>query len=291
MVRRGRSNVLAVFTLVALVGSVSGLSARAATQDDDTATITVHLRICEEVAPDGNYYPTCHDNGASGYTVGAYAHPDGVGAVAEGTTDAEGNVTLSVPPGAYSVQGPPGHFTADIQIVCSPTDTPATPIGFPVTVAAGDAVTCDYYIVPTTFRGDDPADGDKDDGSDQAPAARPAAIHAGTCADPGDTVADLTSVSAPDGAPAGADDALPVESSFTRLDQPLDEFLAEAHLIAVFSPDDPEAMVACGPVGGIVAEDGTLALGLAEVDGSGLAGIAYLAPDGEQTLVTIFLAG
>jgi len=43
-------------------------------------------------------------------------------------------------------------------------------------------------------------------------------------------------------------------------------------------------------VGGGVTEDGALAIGLREVDDSGLSGIAYLAPDGAQTLVTIFLS-
>ena len=119
-----------------------------------------------------------------------------------------------------------------------------------------------------------------------------AAIYAGDCdADlTGEPVATLTNVRPPDGDPAGTDTASAVESSFTTLDLPLDDILADDHVLVVFDQDDDTVPLACGPIGGIRTEDGTLAFGLPAVGESRFSGVAYLTEDGDQTDATIFLA-
>lgn len=119
-----------------------------------------------------------------------------------------------------------------------------------------------------------------------------AAIYAGDCdADFTDEpVATLTNVRPPDGDMAGADSASAVETSFTTLDLPLDDILAEDHVLVVFDEDDDTVPLVCGPVGGIVSEDGALVFALPAVGASQYSGVAYLSEDGDQTQATIFLA-
>lgn len=401
---------MAACVAVALAGIGNGVAV-AAVQDGDTGTITVHLRQCEEVASDGNYYPVCHDNPFPDVSVSAFT--DGEGGLTEGTTDAAGNLDLAVAPGTYFLSGPAGE-SFDSRIVCSPDDTPGVPVAYPVTLAAGERVVCDYYVVPgsaagpegelplgqgfaigaincetdpggynprsaqplpegceaavgvavtvatpdgteiasctiravggcnvdaggesdvvvtedaatlpdgfvpkenpietvnaTEFAGaffinvrQDDANAEADETGQGAEATEPApaepeerdgrspALHAGACDDLGDVVGDLTGLDAPEGDAAGAEDAIAVETSFTRLDLALDNILAADHAIGVFAADG-ETLVACGAVGGVVADDGSLTVGLRETDGSGVAGVAFLAPDGDETTVTVFLA-
>ncbi len=118
------------------------------------------------------------------------------------------------------------------------------------------------------------------------------AIYAGDCegdfAD--EPVATLTNVRPPDGEAAGADTASAVETSFTTLDLPLDDLLAEDHVLVVFDEDDDTVPLACGAIGGIITEDGSLVFGLPAVGASRFSGVAYLTEDGDQTLATLFLA-
>ena len=119
-----------------------------------------------------------------------------------------------------------------------------------------------------------------------------AAIYAGDC--DGDftsePVATLTNVRPPDGDPNGASTASAVETSFTTLDLPLDDILANDHVLVVFDQDDDSVALACGAVGGIVTDDGSLTVGLSAVGESRFSGVAILSEDDEQTDATIFLA-
>lgn len=119
-----------------------------------------------------------------------------------------------------------------------------------------------------------------------------AAIYAGDCgSDFTDApVATLTDVRPPAGETQGAADASAVETSFTTLDLPVSDILAVDHVLVVFDEDDDTVPLACGSIGGIVTEDGTLAFGLAAVNDSRFSGVAFLTEDGEQTDATIFLA-
>ena len=125
-----------------------------------------------------------------------------------------------------------------------------------------------------------------------APDGSRAAIFAGDCdADfSGDPVAELTDITAPAGEEQGAASFAPVQTSFSTLGLPLDDVLAEDHVLVVFDQDDDTVPVICGAVGGVVSDDGSLAFGLPEVGGSGCSGVAYLTPDGDQTQATVFLA-
>ncbi len=119
-----------------------------------------------------------------------------------------------------------------------------------------------------------------------------AAIYGGDCDSDftDEPVATLTNVRPPDGDAQGAEGASAVETSVTTLDLPLDDILAEDHVLVVFDEDDDTVPLVCGPIGGIVTDDGSLALGLPLVGESRYSGIAYLTPDGDRTGVTVFLA-
>ena len=81
-----------------------------------------------------------------------------------------------------------------------------------------------------------------------------------------------------------------METSFTTIDLSLDDLLANDHVIVVFDEDDADAALACGEIGGVVIEGGSLAIGLRARSDSRFSGIAYLSPDGDSTAVSIFLA-
>jgi plastocyanin len=128
-------------------------------------------------------------------------------------------------------------------------------------------------------------------------AAHPAHIHSGTCASLGDVVYPLSDV-APDTAadaatPAamvGAESALPVAVSETTVDAALADIAGGGHAINVhLSADEIGTYVACGDIGGQIVDD-HLTIGLAELNDSGLSGIAVLTASGDQTEVTIYLA-
>lgn len=171
-----------------------------------------------------------------------------------------------------------------------------------VTLTAGDAVTCEIYAIGTPL---DPYGSADSSASSPAPstttpvtpAAGPAsggsnaAIYAGTCDTNGfsDPVAELTDVTTPAGAPAGSTDVPDVETSRTTIDQPLDDLLADDHVLVVFDEDDATVPLACGAIGGVVTDDGSLAIGLPRVGESRYSGVAVLTPEAGMTNVTIFL--
>lgn len=112
-------------------------------------------------------------------------------------------------------------------------------------------------------------------------AGRPAAIYAGRCEVGGleASVAALTNVATPAGEPLGRTVAPPSESSITGVPLPLDDILAEDHAVVVLaSEEESELVVACGEIGGTPTEEGALIVGLRETNGSGVAGLATLAP-------------
>ncbi len=106
----------------------------------------------------------------------------------------------------------------------------------------------------------------------------------------GDSVADLTDVAELSGARTGADNALAVETSFSTVDLSLDDLTGNGYVIVVFDQDDPNVALACGAIGGIVAKDGSLAIGLRAQGDSRFSGIAYLSPSDRGTGVSLFLA-
>jgi hypothetical protein len=125
-------------------------------------------------------------------------------------------------------------------------------------------------------------------------AAHPVHIHSGNCDELGEVVVPLTDLTAPEGDRVGQRNrAAQGATSYTNVPLTLDAILAEDHAInAHLSADQIDVYIACGEIGGVVAPDGSLTIGLGEQSDSGYTGIAYLAPgaDGASTDVTVFVA-
>lgn len=102
------------------------------------------------------------------------------------------------------------------------------------------------------------------------PAGRTAHLHAGSCRedDVGPVVQSLAAVTGSNAA-----------RSFTSVPLRLEHLLARDHVVDVHAAgDDPGPRLACGELGGALTEAGTLVVGLRGVNGSGLTGVAILAP-------------
>ncbi|HEU5433385.1 MAG TPA: hypothetical protein VFU81_17095 [Thermomicrobiales bacterium] len=123
-------------------------------------------------------------------------------------------------------------------------------------------------------------------------ADRPAQLVAGRCAKPGETVADLTALAAPQGDATGGDAAVIAEGSFTEVQDSLAALTSSPHAIVVgYGSGQPGRMLACGEIGGIADADGALVIGLVGLQ-PGAHGIAYLFPakNGATTGISTFLA-
>ncbi len=122
----------------------------------------------------------------------------------------------------------------------------------------------------------------------------PAHIHAGSCAELGDVVFPLTSVDVVSGETVGSESAHPVKTSVTYLDVSLDEIVAGDHAVNVhLSDEEIGTYIACGDIGGVVAEDedggNNLTIALGELNDSGHAGVVWLGAAGDQTEVSVTL--
>jgi hypothetical protein len=120
-------------------------------------------------------------------------------------------------------------------------------------------------------------------------AGLPATVHDGGCNDSGAVVAELVAPSTPAGPRSGPTAALDTATSFTTISASIPSLLAADHSIVVDDGDGKP--IACGEVGGVVADDGSLVVGLRDVKDSGVTGIAYLAPSGNGSGVSLFVAG
>jgi len=89
----------------------------------------------------------------------------------------------------------------------------------------------------------------------------------------------------------GQTGATPVEQSGTVVQFAIADFLATSHVVVVRESPLNSTVVACGDIGGAMNPDGTLAIGMLGMNGSGLSGVAYFTPIDtfENTLVTILL--
>ena len=125
----------------------------------------------------------------------------------------------------------------------------------------------------------------------------PAHIHSGTCDELGDVVFPLADVASLTGEEMGAAGAHPVKvSEVNNVDVPLQEILDGGHAINVhLSAEEIGEYIACGNIGGTVherenGEGMEITIALAELNGSGHVGIAWLGDDGEGgTNVTVSL--
>ena len=118
--------------------------------------------------------------------------------------------------------------------------------------------------------------------------AHPAHIHAGTCDQLGEVVFPLADVVTQSGEDMGAAGGHPVKASeVNHVDVPLQEILDGGHAINVhLSTEEIDTYIACGNIGGVVherenGEGMEITIALAELNGSGHVGIAWLGDDGE----------
>jgi hypothetical protein len=126
-----------------------------------------------------------------------------------------------------------------------------------------------------------------------APEGLPAGVYEGSCADGqlGERIVQLNGPAVPEGAQQGAMDAIPVGVGYTVIDVPFRDMLNGGMVIAVFDDANPDTMIACGPVGGILDTTGAFSMGLAPVGDSGAVGVAYLnaQQDATATGISLFL--
>ena len=127
----------------------------------------------------------------------------------------------------------------------------------------------------------------------QLVASRPAEVLSGSCDEPGETIASLTPLETPEGEAQGQGAAIEAESSSTAIPIPLESLLSgQTNITVLLSEEVSETVVACGEIGGVLGEGGSLVVKLSERNGSGFTGIAFLAPgDPGTTGASVFLAG
>jgi len=90
----------------------------------------------------------------------------------------------------------------------------------------------------------------------------------------------------------GSSMAIPAAMSVTLIEIGVADILAAEHAVNVLlSPEEAGTYIACGAIGGTPDANGDLIIGLAELNGLGYSGIAWLHDNGDNTsTVTIFLA-
>jgi hypothetical protein len=125
----------------------------------------------------------------------------------------------------------------------------------------------------------------------EADQPHPAHIHDGLCPAPGDVVQPLSDLVIGTDAAVGVPSATPVEVSASRVEMSLDDILSAERSINVHeSQDAMDVYIACGDIGGQMLGDNALAIGLAELNGSGHRGVAWLQDNGDgSTNVQVFL--
>jgi hypothetical protein len=106
------------------------------------------------------------------------------------------------------------------------------------------------------------------------PTGRGGQIVVGTCADPGDLVADLGLILPGQGAIVGVSDTEPTSQAFASAAVPFDSLTSSPHAIIVRSESGD--VVVCGEIGGSLTDTGSLVIAL---EGASAAhGVAVVAP-------------
>lgn len=108
----------------------------------------------------------------------------------------------------------------------------------------------------------------------------PTAIHQGSCEAPGELVAGLVSLIAPEGEGVGPAGANPVKQGTATVELPMADIVGGEHILVAmggptYAPDRQDEIIACGAIGGVPV-DGVLTFGLAPVNGSQHVGLAML---------------
>ena len=124
-------------------------------------------------------------------------------------------------------------------------------------------------------------------------AERPAQIQAGVCGSEAEPLAILTALEKPEGEAEGQPNAIEAERSYTSIPLSLQALLTgQTNVSVLLDSADDAVVIACGEIGGVLSEGGSLVVKLSEQNGSGYSGIAFLSPeDTGSTGASIFLAG
>ncbi len=124
-------------------------------------------------------------------------------------------------------------------------------------------------------------------------AERPVQIQAGVCGSVGEPLAILTPLEKPEGEAEGQPTAIEAERSYSSVPLSLEALLTgQTNVTVLLDGADDAVVIACGEIGGVLSEGGSLVVKLAEQNGSGYSGIAFLSPeDAGGAGASIFLAG
>lgn len=123
-------------------------------------------------------------------------------------------------------------------------------------------------------------------------AGRVTQIVSGTCAAPGDAVADVGLVRPGQGEPIGAANALPVENGFGLATVSFAALVESPHAVTVARGEQANRIYACADIGGRLTDTGALVVALRAERSGTPAGVAVLAPgldDPNATGVSVFL--
>ncbi len=123
-------------------------------------------------------------------------------------------------------------------------------------------------------------------------AGRATQIVSGTCAAPGDAVADVGLVRPGQGDPIGAPEALPVENGFGLAAVSFATLIESPHAVTVARGEQADRLYACADIGGRLTDTGALVVALRAERTGTPAGVAVLAPgldDPNATGISVFL--
>jgi hypothetical protein len=128
----------------------------------------------------------------------------------------------------------------------------------------------------------------------QRPTGRTAWIVSGTCAQPGEAIADLGVVQPGQGEAVGAHETRPTFQGYALAPVPFAMLVDTPHAVVVAADSSAAgALVACGEIGGRLTDTGALVVALEGAGSTRADGIAVLAPSAENpetTGVSVFLA-
>jgi hypothetical protein len=100
----------------------------------------------------------------------------------------------------------------------------------------------------------------------------------------------LAPLTVPEGEPQGQVGATPVHQSVTEVPLLLEDILSAGSSIVVHaSPELVGSPIACGEIGGTLAEDGSLSVGLRTMNGAKLSGVAAFAPTATGDGTSVFI--
>lgn len=273
-------------------------------QEEDTLGLSIGAYNCD-ANPFENPNATCVPNGGtvinvtleSGEFIGSctletFATPNGGVVSVCGVEGVPFNSTLiisedesTLPAGYVPINSPQVFQTTDI--IPGGGDGPV--IEF-INVLIDDGPASVSNEIPN----EDPAVPEEAEEVAPEPEGRASAIYTGSCDELGEVAATLPNIVDPQGRPVGQSSAIEAGTASSTIDVSLDVLLDKEHAVAVLESNTPDAdVIACGDIGGVDNDDGELVIGLREVDGSGFAGVVYLAyneADGSQTNVSAFLA-